>query len=302
MTLEIPETDLATRYNISPFFQPGLKIVRRVIDDERPFIFVIDRSLSMGSVLTAGSTKRRWDELIERLEGTFDLLTHFPGFVAEVYLFHEHLMTVTKPEHVVDLIATLRITTLTPGTPLCQTLTKLFANHPRGNFIICSDGEATDDRSYKAHDYYSSDMYRILYHKPSSVFISWWLCSNEEDFIRYLSFLDEKILNMDLVDDFQSEVFRCGKTPLTLGSYYVKSLAAPFLPWMDDVDSGTIGNFELPPDYETSIVNRPHKTSNTVPHKTSNTVPHGVPHGVRQTTLVNRAARVVQDDRCCIIL
>lgn len=287
MTVEEAEVSVAELYKISPFFQPGLKIIQRVIGDERPFIFIIDHSVSMSSPLNERTTKRRWDELLERLEGAFDLLCRFPGFIAEIYLFENHLMTVTSREQLATLFTTLRQTQFRYGTPLCDTLRKLFQIHPRGNFIICSDGQATDDKATMATGYeidnfteqgfYNTDIYNILSARPRAIFISWWLCSDEEGFIRYLSFIDEKIVNLDLVDDYESEVSRCKKIQMTPGNYYVKSLAAPFLQWMDDVDNPKIGSTDLPPDYESAVVYRPHKT----------------------TTLVIRNPRVVQDDRGC---
>lgn len=298
--LEMNIDEIAERHSVLPFFRPGLQILQRVIDDKRSFIFIIDCSGSMNEFLP-GKKKRRWDELIERIEGSLNLLCCYSDFTAEIYLFHEHLMTFTSRSQLESLISRLRSITPSGGTPMCQTLQKLFANHPHGNFVICSDGEATDDidTSSRSVKYFETKIFQILNNRPLSIFISWWICSDDQRFVEYLSYMDDHIPNLDLVDDFDSECQRCIKYRLTLGSYYVKSLVAPFLPFLDNIDTTNVINYELPPSYENSVVSRERKTTLVLPDpKQSSGVVSVTNYNSRCPSAVSR----VDEKGCCIIL
>jgi hypothetical protein len=131
-------------------------------------------------------------------------------------------------------------------TPICNTLRKVIHEYSDALtekkllIILVTDGAPTDDRGKT--DAEINKMYNLLKKERSDrIYTTIIACTDDTETMNYLSNWDEKLRNLDVVDDYESEkikIQRCrGKNvSFSYGDYVVKSLIGSIDPEIDNLN------------------------------------------------------------------
>ncbi|CAF3630852.1 unnamed protein product [Adineta steineri] len=206
--------ELVRRFNISPIFAEKLNKLKGY-----EIVFICDDSGSMKAPLgdvtnPLGPQKTRWDELKETVSIVVDLASVFdPDGIDVYFLNRESMVNVRKSSE----------------------LENIFAMEPEA-----TDGVPTDER--ERPDSHTLEHVLKNERRPiDRIPVTIVACTDDDTCMEYLNDWDEKIPNLDVIDDYESEkkeIQKCqGKDfPFGFGDYIVKILMGGIDSWIDNLD------------------------------------------------------------------
>lgn len=230
---------LATEYEFSAEAVEKLFEILNGVD----FEIIADDSGSMGLNLknTSGDPyaprKTRWQELkdIIILIAKFAIIFDKDGITLD-FLNGGTYSNITSSEEIERLFSRNPSNT----TPLVRKTKEVFDKcksdrEKKKLVIIATDG--CPDEGVHAFT-------QLLKNKPSNVYVSFVVCTDNEDDVEYLNSIDRSVPNVDVTDDFKSELaqIRMKKGPEYLfnyGSYVLKILCGAIDPSFDSLDESS---------------------------------------------------------------
>ena len=186
----------------------------------------------------------RWDELRQVVSVVVDLASTLNPDGVDIYFLNRPPLL-----HVTDSSELHGTFSRFPNGPTLLTRTlsyvlnaKRMRVHDRNLLIlIATDGLPTDENGLDD----IGNLERVLQYErfPSAdrIHVTFLACTNDLQCVGYLNYLDKKIPNIDVLDDYQSEraevlAVQGKKFPFTYGDYVVKLLMGSVDRWFDELD------------------------------------------------------------------
>ena len=186
----------------------------------------------------------RWDELKQVVSVVVDLASTLNPDGVDIYFLNRPPLL-----HVTDSSELYGTFSRFPNGPTLLTRTlsyvlnaKRIRVHDRNLLIlIATDGLPTDENGQDD----IGNLERVLQYErfPSvdRIHVTFLACTNDLQCVGYLNYLDKKIPNIDVLDDYQSEraevlAMQGKRFPFTYGDYVVKLLMGSVDRWFDELD------------------------------------------------------------------
>eukprot|EP00919_Chromeraceae_sp_WS-2016_P017677 GHVR01042053.1.p1 GENE.GHVR01042053.1~~GHVR01042053.1.p1 ORF type:complete len:269 (+),score=76.13 GHVR01042053.1:20-826(+) len=200
-------------------------------------VVIADDSGSMNSRVCPGMT--RWDELKDTLSLLLDILLA----VDHINGFHLYFLNNRKFSNITDKIQYENIfknKSPNGGTPLKESLVKTFSGEwdageaaPTQDVIVLvmTDGCPTDCSF--------TDLSRLLLERPRNYYMSFLMCTEEDDIVEKYNNTVDPIWGCDVCDDYVSEckeVYKARKIKLTREEWMVKCVLGGKMSKYDDMD------------------------------------------------------------------
>jgi len=233
---------LCAKHDINPVFQSSLWSL-----NERHIIFLCDDSGSMNSAVdnkylggSGGGVVTRWDELKHVVAEVLDISLLFDPIGMDVHFLNRpQLLNVRN-------IASIMYSFGNPpsgGTPLVAKLkyiSQTYQNTTQYKFskllIIATDGQPTDDDSI-----FSGFKQTIRELVEQGFNIAFLICTDREDQVEYINYVDRLYQQVDVTDDYLTEKKQIQRAQgrhfkFSYGDYIVKLLAGSIDPVLDGLD------------------------------------------------------------------
>jgi hypothetical protein len=224
------------KYDITGLFAQHLKKLQGF-----KMVCICDDSTSMRETLAKGQSK--WDELKQSIEIVLDISSSFnvecdvlflnrPGFRNVKHISQLNEQFSTPPQG---------------GTPLTK-IFNLALDNNRNELserkllvLVFTDGCPSSER-LSQKDAIGEFKKALQNRNPMDrIFVTIVACTDDEYALKYLNNWDNKIKNLDVVDDYESErkeIYAAGKvkTSFTFGDYIAKILLGSFIKEIDQLD------------------------------------------------------------------
>ena len=227
--------ELINKYEIDPLFSEKLNLL-----SDFEIVLLLDDSGSMNTPLTDGSGHAtRWDELKEVVNIVLEIATIYDTNGIDINFLNRN-----NHENIYDLERVKYILKERPYglTPLNNSL-KMILNKYRDSvktvlIVIATDGIPTNDFGKQDIDSFKNT---LIQKNHSKFYVSFLACSDQEQDVNYLNYLDRKVPNVDTLDDYNSELIEVknaqGKNfRYTFGDHIVRLLLGPLCPELDSLD------------------------------------------------------------------
>ena len=206
-------------------------------------VIVCDDSGSMGT-LVDGTQRTRWDELCHIVKRIIAIGVIFDSNGVDI-----HFLNRESYNNVKDPATVNRAFENPPRgyTPLVPVLTRIFTSNlaQRGRdkkllVFVATDGIPTDNYGNADLDAFKNVMQRTR--QIDTTYVSFLLCTDELNCMRYMRKWDKQMRNIDVTDDFYTERARireCQKNdafPFSHGDYIVKALVGAIVPEIDNLN------------------------------------------------------------------
>lgn len=193
-------------------------------------IILCDDSGSMGETVD-GTKRTRWDELRDMVKLVIEIATIFdPSGVNVHFLNRGEAHKITDPKHI-DHLFTACPTGYTPLVRVLQEIPQLSQTRPANErkllVFIATDGAPTTDDG-------DSDLGRFEYfmrndRNAETTHVMFLLCTDELDYINYLTRFKQTMINVDVIDDYETEKRKIRNSRgsnhiFTRGDYIVQAL------------------------------------------------------------------------------
>lgn len=230
--------EIVDKYNISNYFALKLRQL-----ENYEIVIMCDDSGSMSSPVTNPKTpfeivETRWCEAQRSLKTIVDIASVFNPYGIDIYyLNRKPIKSVLSAE---DLETRCQFNSRPDGgTPLGKILGKLLEDkcqiikEKQLLIIIFTDGQPDNMDEF---------VYKLKSRSPiEKIPINIVACTDDESAVGYLDYLDKTIANLDVCDDYQSEMKQIQKVQgknfnFTYGDYIVKILLGPIDPSLDQLD------------------------------------------------------------------
>ncbi|CAF1370795.1 unnamed protein product [Adineta steineri] len=235
--------ELIRRFNISPIFAEKLNKLKGY-----EIVFICDDSGSMKAPLgdvtnPLGPQKTRWDELKETVSIVVDLASVFDPDGIDVYFLNRESMVNVRKSSELENIFAVEPEGSTPIVPVLRQVLREKRNQIYERkllIIIATDGVPTDER--ERPDSHTLEHVLKNERRPiDRIPVTIVACTDDDTCMEYLNDWDEKIPNLDVIDDYESEkkeIQKCqGKDfPFGFGDYIVKILMGGIDSWIDNLD------------------------------------------------------------------
>ena len=220
--------DLVRKYEIDPLFSEKLEIL-----SQYEIVLLLDDSGSMNTPLSDSQHSTRWDELKHVVKIVISIATIFDEDGIDIhFLNRESHFCVKSLEQVEDALSGFPA----GNTPLTEKF-NLILNQFEDSLkpvlvIIATDGIPNNLDSFT----------KSLQNKNHNKFyVSFLACSDQEFDIDYLNDLDNNVPNVDVLDDYNSELIEVQKAQgkgfrYTFGDHIVRLLVGPLYPELDKLD------------------------------------------------------------------
>ena len=218
-------------------------------------VCIIDDSGSMNNPIVANTVNfsepsTRWDELKSKIGIVVDIASCFDPDGIDVYFLNKQpLKNINKSEQLFN--SAQFNTPPAGGTPLAKCLnTVLFdkkdvVKERNLLIIIATDGEPTDMRG--SIDIKGFKDVMNSRDPIDKIFVTFMVCTEDDDAIEYLNKWDNKMKNIDVVDDYHTEKKQILKSqgkhfPFSMGDYIAKLMLGSVNSYYDNLDSKKICN------------------------------------------------------------
>lgn len=226
--------NLITKYEIDNLFSEKLDILSNF-----EIVLLIDDSGSMNTPLSNSNHNTRWDELKEVVNIVLEIATIYDTDGIDINFLNRN-----NHENIYDLERVKYILEDRPSglTPLNNSL-KMILDKYRDSvkpvlIVIATDGIPTNDFGKQDVDSFKNTLIQKNHSKFSVSFLA---CSDQEQDVNYLNYLDRKVPNVDTLDDYNSELIEVKnaqgkKFSYTFGDHIVRLLLGPLCPELDSLD------------------------------------------------------------------
>ena len=220
--------DLIQKYEIDPLFSEKLEIL-----SDYEIVLLLDDSGSMNTPLNDTHHSTRWDELKYVVKIVISVATIFDEDGIDIhFLNRESHFNVKSLSQVDDALDGFPYGT-TPLTQKFNLIINQFEDSIKPVLIvIATDGVPNNLNSFT----------NTLKNKNHNKFyVSFLACSDQEFDIGYLNDLDKSIPNVDVLDDYNSELKEVQNAQgkefrYTFGDHIVRLLLGPLCPELDELD------------------------------------------------------------------
>ena len=224
--------DLVQKYEIDPLFSEKLETL-----SDYEIVLLLDDSGSMNTPLSDSQHSTRWDELKYVVKIVISIATIFDENGVDIhFLNRESHFCVKSLEQVENALSGFPYGN-TPLTEKFNLILNQFDDSLKPVLvIIASDGVPNNLDSFT----------KSLQNKNHNKFyISFLACSDQEFDIGYLNELDNNIPNVDVLDDYNSELKEVQQAQgkgfrYTFGDHIVRLLVGPLYPELDHLDEYSI--------------------------------------------------------------
>lgn len=204
-------------------------------------VLICDDSTSMRETLTKGQTK--WDELRQSISIVLDIATAFDIECDVLFLNRAGLRNVKFMNQLNEQFSSPPY----GNTPLTKSFNLAIENNRQELterkllIIIFTDGQPTS-QNLVPEDAIKEFKNSLKHRSPiDRIFVSIVACTDDEYALNYLNNWDNKIRNLDVVDDYESErkevySHRRVKTAFSYGDYIAKILLGSFVREIDEAD------------------------------------------------------------------
>lgn len=228
--------NILQKYDISGIFAQKLNMLQGF-----KIVLICDDSTSMRDILAHGQTK--WDELKHSVEIVLDVANAYQVDCDVLFLNCMGLRNVKNISQLNEQFSQQPqgYTPLTKTFNLAIENNRMELNERKLLILIFTDGSPTAQNltsEAAIQEFYNTLRYRQPIDK---LFVSIIACTDDEYAIGYLNDWDNKIPNLDVVDDYQSEkkqIYKAKriKTAFTFGDYISKILLGSFIKEIDKLD------------------------------------------------------------------
>lgn len=207
-------------------------------------VFLCDDSGSMSTIIDDtnpfGKKMSRWDELKNIVNVTMEIATALDRNGIDIYFLNrEPLYNVNDSllvEHIFDCGPK-------GYTPLVSALNRIYKekekviNERKMLLIIATDGEPTNEYNFVD----INDFINCLENRPKNIYVSIVACTDDKKSIYYLNDIDKEIKNVDVNDDYNTELMQIKKVQGTkykfsFGDYITKIMLGPIDSYFDNLD------------------------------------------------------------------
>jgi nitric oxide reductase activation protein len=211
-------------------------------------VIVCDDSGSM-TMKVDNTEKTRWDELRSIVKVIIEIGVIFDSNGVDIHFLNRNKFLKVKNHEEVE-----KAFEIFPSgyTPLVPVLKEIFESRlaRRGNdkkllVFVATDGEPTDEDGNSV----IPELERLMKEtrEKETTYVSFLVCTDDLDSIKYLDAWDRTMPNVDVTDDFCTEketICRCQEDknyPFTYGDYIVKALVGAIIPVIDRLNERKIG-------------------------------------------------------------
>jgi hypothetical protein len=225
-------------------------------------VLVCDDSSSMAATIAEDSNPNakkttRWMELKKLASVLIEFVTSVNPDGLDLYFLNRGVYPNIK-----EMIGLQALFQLDPSgsTPLLSTLKKIYKDKSSSSssstrqllIIVVTDGEPSDGSL--------EQLSSVLLNKRNNVHISFAECTDNEEAMRFLDDLDNKIPNFDNTDDYREEQRRvkAAQGPgfkFDYTDYVIKILLATFVKWYFNLDQKNIQSPNSQQSNRTGITN-----------------------------------------------
>ena len=202
-------------------------------------VVVCDDSGSMNTPLD-GTEQTRWDQLRKVVIMVLEVIMPLNPLGVDLYFLNRDPVFHVKDPAQVQQIFSEPPAGYTPLVPVLEKVFRLPASR-RGHdkkllVFIATDGAPTDDSGIETID----ELERLMREKrqPVTTFVQFLICTDEPQYVDYLTGWDRMMENVHVTQDFKREkkqIQQCRGTahPFTMGDYVVKALVGAIVPEID---------------------------------------------------------------------
>ena len=198
-----------------------------------------------GSMITPvdGTQRTRWDELCKIIKIVIRIGVRFDSNGVDIHFLNRSSFTNVKDPKTVDEAFRAPPSGYTPLVPV---LNKIFQSKlaARGRdkkllVFVATDGVPTDEDGNEVVDELERTMRK---RQVETTHVSFLLCTDDPACVDYLRKWDQEMPNVDVTDDFNTEVKRICQCQnqsnyrFSYGDYVVKTLVGAIDPEMDSLD------------------------------------------------------------------
>lgn len=220
--------DLIQKYEIDPLFSEKLDIL-----SDYEIVLLLDDSGSMSTPISDSQHSTRWDELKYVVKIVISIATIFDEDGIDIhFLNRESYYNVKSLKEVDNSLEGFPYGT-TPLTYKFNSILNQFEDSEKPVLIvIATDGVPNNLNSFT---------HALKNKNHSKFYVSFLACSDQEFDIGYLNDLDKSVPNVDVLDDYNSELkevqYAQGKGfRYTFGDHIVRLLLGPLCPELDELD------------------------------------------------------------------
>lgn len=243
INIERAYRNIIEKYQINRIIANKLQILKKF-----KISFIFDDSGSMNSILqdsplnTDSLKTTRWDELKYFAKISIELAAFFNQDGCDIYFLNREPSLVKNIKRADELDEYFKERPEGP-TPLTKTLKRVLTDDLMRQddrkllIIICTDGEPTDLNGQVNIE----EFRRCLESRKNDVYTTIVACTDNQSSVAYLNEFDCKLRNLDVVDDYRSELQEVRKVQgnrfsFTFGDYVVKSLIGSIDLTLDHLD------------------------------------------------------------------
>lgn len=235
--------DIAGKYEINQKFKERMSIL-----EGYHIVVVLDDSGSMSSCVNSktpyGNNYTRFDELKQSCKILIDIISIFQHNGVDLHFLNRGIYKGVRNYEEVE-----HLFNQPPrgGTPIAKTLKNIYHSYTVEKpllVLVFTDGCPTND--FNQIDI--QGLGQLLVHRPNiqKSYITFVMCTDEDDVVEIYNHWDCSIYNLDVVDDYQSEkaeILRAqGKHfPFSFGDYIVKCLLGAIDQYFDKLDEPARG-------------------------------------------------------------
>jgi len=206
-------------------------------------IMVLDDSTSMNATTDVGT---RWSELRTMAMAIIELGALLDDDGIDVMFLNKGLRRGVKSVNDVNDMLSMRPSGTTPLSKRVREAMNLPRQNPAKPVIllIFTDGVPDTGYRYGHPDYDSVTIFRQVLEKerdPARIFVGIHKCSDKDDETGYLNVMDKELINLDVIDDYETEkrevLAKQGYNfPYTPGDNIARLLLGPVYPKYDNMD------------------------------------------------------------------
>ncbi len=186
---------IANKYDIREDYTKSLYYLENI-----NLSIIIDDSGSMSEISDKKNNLTRFCEVKQNMEKIIEIYNYLTNKSINFYFLNTaNIFNITNYNQIKN-----RFNAKPSGrTPLCEKLNEVLdytKNINNKNLIlIFTDGEPSDEK-------YTNHFKNILDNKSNNTYINIIACTDNDDVVEYLNYLDKNCNNVDVSDDFNSEL------------------------------------------------------------------------------------------------
>jgi hypothetical protein len=240
--------DVVNRYEISEDFAKRLRGLEGF-----EIVVIADDSGSMDTPANStggsafGKTMTRWDELKKTLGVVIDIASVMDKNGLDIYFLNRGTVRGVSHSSQLENLFVPNPQGLTPMSPVLRAVLaekKQVAREKKLLIVIATDGQPTNN----AGEVDILTLKHILQSERDPIdriFVSFIACTDDSSSVEYLNGWDKEMKNVDVVDDYQSELANIRKAQgqnfkFSLGNYVCKCLLGSSDNWFDSLDEKSV--------------------------------------------------------------